>query len=512
VAEKQRLRGVAAGLAGTLLAMGLALPALAQDYGNDARSDDPADLPGVRAVATSALAATPAEAPAAAEVSATAGLDSPATETTALELREVREVLPRIATVDLVSEPEDIWERLRNGFSMPELDSPLVGRQQAWYLSHPQTLARIVERSRRYLFHIVEEIEKRGLPTELALLPMVESAYNPMALSPAHASGLWQFIPATGRNYSLRQNWWVDERRDIVASTSAALDYLRDIYEMNGDWHLALASYNWGENAVARAVERNTAKGMPSDYLSLPMPVETRDYVPKLQALKNIVAQPQLFGIALDPIPNRPYFATVEKPADMDIALAARLAEVPLEEFRALNPAYNRPVANGAARLALPADKVETFLANLARHSRPLVTWQSYTLRKGDRIERIARHFGISVSRLKEVNGITARMKLGPGHSVLVPARDPLSVADTLIVNLPPERTAASTRAARARKAHARSLRTRPVATAKGKPASRVRNAAVRNGRSRAASKGQSGDRRTVAAVKAAGKRTGSRS
>lgn len=376
----------------------------------------------------------------------------------ALELREVRKALPHIATVDLVAEPQDIWERLRNGFSMPNLDSPLVTQQQAWYLSHPQTLARIIERSRRYLFHIVEELDKRGMPTELALLPMVESAYNPMALSPARASGLWQFIPETGRNYKLRQNWWIDERRDIVASTSAALDYLGDIYEMNGDWHLALASYNWGENAVARAVERNAAKGLPSDYLNLPMPAETRNYVPKLLALKNIISRPQLFGIALDPIPNQPYFVTVEKPGDMDIAVAARLAEVPIEEFRALNPAYNRPVANGEARLALPADKVQTFLANLARHDKPLVTWQTYTLRKGDRLERIARAFRITLARLREVNGITPRMKLGTGHSVLVPARNALSVSDTLVVNLPAARIESATRPHKRVKTAAKSI------------------------------------------------------
>ncbi|GAB4444374.1 MAG: transglycosylase SLT domain-containing protein [Rhodocyclaceae bacterium] len=415
---------------------------------------------------------------------------------------EVRDSLPRIATVDLVSEPADIWERLRNGFSMPELDSPLVTQQQAWYLSHPQTLARIIERSRRYLFHIVEEIEKRGLPTELALLPMVESAYDPMALSPARASGLWQFIPETGRNYRLRQNWWADERRDVVASTSAALEYLRDIYEMNGDWHLALASYNWGENAVARAVERNLSKGLPADYLSLPMPAETRNYVPKLQALKNIVAQPHLFGIRLDPIPNRPYFETVEKPADMDIALAARLAEVPLEEFRALNPAYNRPVASGPARLVLPADKVEVFLANLARYDKPLVTWQTYTLRKGDRLERVARHFGIALARLKQVNGIGARMKLGPGHSLLVPARDPLSAAEELSVNLPPERAAASARPSRLAKAGVKSSRAARIAP--------VRHAAKHAKRS-AKPLARSARTRSVVALKAKALRGGAR-
>ena len=166
-------------------------------------------------------------------------------------------------------------------------------------------------------------------------------------MSSARASGLWQFIPATGKSYNLSQNWWYDQRRDIVASTTAALDYLQTIYEMHGDWHLALASYNWGENAVARAIERNRQLGLPTDYQHLNMPAETKYYVPKLQALKNIIAQPQLFGISLPPIPNRPYFATVKKPAGIDLALAAKLAETPMDEFMALNPSYNRPVMPG---------------------------------------------------------------------------------------------------------------------------------------------------------------------
>jgi len=348
---------------------------------------------------------------------------------------EIRDALPRIATIDLTAEPSDVWERIRNGFSMPNLDSDLVTQHQAWYLNRPQQLSRILERSRRYLFHIVQEIEKRGVPTELALLPVVESAYNPMALSPARASGIWQFIPSTGRTFKLEQNWWIDQRRDIVASTAAALEYLQTIYDMHGDWHLALASYNWGENAVARAIERNQSKGLPTDYLSLAMPAETRNYVPKLQALKNIIARPHLFGIALEPVPNRPYFVTVEQPADMDIALAARLAEVPLNEFRALNPAYNRPVASGQSRLVLPADKADVFLANLEAHNKPLVTWQSYTLKRGDKLNAVAQRFGIALARLREINGIGPRTKPVPGQSLLVPARDVLSPQEPLADN-----------------------------------------------------------------------------
>ena len=355
--------------------------------------------------------------------------------------REVKDDLPPIPTIDLTTPPDDLWQRMRNGFSMPDLDSPLVADRQAWYLNRPDLLKRIFERSRRYLHHIVGELEKRGMPTELALLPVVESSFNPMAYSSARALGMWQFIPATGKTYTLQQNAWFDQRRDIVASTGAALDYLQTIYEMHGDWHLALASYNWGENAVGRAVAKNKAKGLPSDYSSLKMPVETSYYVPKLQAIKNIIAQPQLFGISLDPIPNRPYFGTVERSGNMDIALAARLAEIPVEEFIALNPAYSRPVMPSAANspMVLPAGKVQTFLANLQDHEaqdKPLSAWLTHNLKKGEKLESVASRYGISALRLKQLNGINARTKLTPGFALLVPGKEAFG-HDALAARLP---------------------------------------------------------------------------
>lgn len=355
--------------------------------------------------------------------------------------REVKDELPAIPTIDLTTEPDDLWQRMRNGFAMPDLDSPLVADRQAWYLNRPDLLNRIFERSRRYLHHIVAELEKRGMPTELALLPIVESSFNPLAYSSARALGMWQFIPATGKNYKLQQNWWFDQRRDIVASTSAALDYLQYIYEMHGDWHLALASYNWGEGAVGRAVAKNKAKGLPTDYLSLKMPGETRYYVPKLQAIKNIIAQPQLFGISLDPIPNRPYFGTVERSEKMDIAIAARLAEIPVEEFIALNPAYSRPVMPMAANspLVLPAGKVQTFLDNLQSHEaqdKPLSAWLTHTLKKGEKLDAVAKRFGLSTARLKQLNGITARTKVIPGFALLVPGKDAVG-HESLAARLP---------------------------------------------------------------------------
>jgi membrane-bound lytic murein transglycosylase D len=338
------------------------------------------------------------------------------------EKHEIKEALRGVATIDRTVQPDDLWERIRAGFSMPNLEGPIVQDRTAWYAARPEALKRMFERSRRYLYHIVEELEKRGMPTELALLPMVESSFNPMAYSRAHASGLWQFIPGTGKRYELAQNWWYDGRRDIVASTSAALDYLKDIYEMNGDWHLALASYNWGENAVAKAVERNKAAGLPIDYSSLRMPDETRYYVPKLQALKNIIANPGPFGVVLDPIPNQPYFATITRERDIDIKLAAKLAEMPVEEFVALNPAFNRPIipASVNARMVLPADKVEVFHANLEKYdSKALVSWQAYQPKPGEKLEAVAKRFGVSLARLKEVNGVTARTRGVPAMLVV---------------------------------------------------------------------------------------------
>lgn len=330
----------------------------------------------------------------------------------------------RLRPIDLTTQPKDLWERIRNGFAMPDLSNDQVNDRLAYYLDRPEYVTRIVERSRRYLYFIVDELEKRGMPTELALLPMVESAFNPMALSSARASGLWQFIPTTGKSYNLSQNWWYDQRRDVVASTTAALDYLQTIYEMHGDWHLALASYNWGEGAVARAIERNRQLGQPTDYQHLNMPAETRYYVPKLQALKNLIAQPQSFGIDLPSIPNRPYFATVNKPAGIDVALAARLAETPMDEFVALNPSYKRPVMPGgsAQPMIIPAEKVDAFHANLRNHDEPLSTWVTRRLRKGETIESLAARMGMSGAKLREVNGIPPGWRVPVDHALLVPA------------------------------------------------------------------------------------------
>lgn len=323
-----------------------------------------------------------------------------------------------------------LWDRIRAGFAMPPLDTPLVAEKERFYLQRPEYLQRMFARGGRYLFHIVEELDRRGMPMELALLPFVESAMNPVALSSAKAAGLWQFIPSTGKAYDLHQNWWVDNRRDPVQSTRAALDYLQKIHAMHGnDWFLALASYNWGEGAVARAVKRNQARGLPGDYLSLSMPQETRHYVPKLIALKNVLLRADELGLALPAVPNRPYFVTVEKTRPIDLKLAAQFAGMSVDEFVALNPAHNRPViaASRNNELKIPADRVDGFLAALEKHdasSRPLASWQPYTLKTGETLDTVAARGGVSTAELRRANGLRSDGRIVAGTTLLVPQRD----------------------------------------------------------------------------------------
>jgi membrane-bound lytic murein transglycosylase D len=350
----------------------------------------------------------------------------PAEETTAAPQVAPPPVAVQVPAPQIVEPPpSSLWVRIRKNFGMTNLDNPLVREWEHWYSSRPDYVARMVERSSRVLFHVVEEVERRKMPAEIVLLPMIESAYNPQAYSRAHASGMWQFIPSTGKLYGLQQNWWYDGRRDIVAATSAALDYLEKLYGMFGNWELALASYNWGEGAVGRAIARNQARGLPADYESLNMPNETRNYLPKLQAVKNIIADPVRFGLTLADIPNESYIATITTPRHIDVELAARFAEIPVEEFRFLNPAHNKPVinANAAETIVLPKDKVEVFQRNLANHTEPLVSWHAYTVKPGERIEKIAAKHDISVSELKRVNNLSPRSPVRTGQPLLVPVK-----------------------------------------------------------------------------------------
>ena len=326
----------------------------------------------------------------------------------------------------------DLWVRIRNGFAMRDLDSPLVAKHEQWYASRPDYMARMTDRARRYLYYITSEVERRGMPSEIALLPMIESAFNPGAYSTARASGIWQFIPSTGKNFGMEQNWWYDGRRDIVSATNGALDYLQKLHDMFGDWELALAAYNWGEGAVQRAQARNRKRGLPVNYTSLKMPDETRNYVPKLLAVKNIVANPASFGLVLESIHDEPYFAAVSTAKHIDVRLAAKLADISMEEFNALNPAHNRPVIlqDNSDLILLPVGAVETFRTNLEGYDKPLVSWQSYQPKKGERLDKLAPRFGLSVEKLKSVNSLSGRAKVSTGQTLLVPISGGESEAD----------------------------------------------------------------------------------
>ena len=361
--------------------------------------------------------------------------------TITIEAREIKDLGSMPAAPEV---PDDLWQRIRSGFSIPDLHSPLVVQREAWYSQRPDQVRIIIDRSRRYLFHIVETLERRGMPTELALLPMLESAYNPMAYSRAHASGLWQFIPSTGRNYNLGQNWWYDARRDTLASTSAALDYLQSLRDLFGDWHLALAAYNMGENGVQRAIDKNRAQGRTADYQSLAMPKETRRYVPSLQALKNIVANPAAFGVELDPVLNAPYFVTVTLTHDIDLRLAAVLAEMPVDELLALNPGHNRPVVATAVspQLVLPTDRAEVFIHNLEGHDQPLSSWQTYTFKAGDKLDKLAADHGLSVGQLKAINGLGPKGAAVAGQQLLLPQKGSADAVAALPLVASPARTA----------------------------------------------------------------------
>ncbi|AVP57923.1 transglycosylase SLT domain-containing protein [Pulveribacter suum] len=323
-----------------------------------------------------------------------------------------------------IDAPADLWDRIRRGFAMPDLQGEQVSEREQWYASRPDYMQRMTERSRKYLFHIVEELERRGMPTELALLPYIESAFNPQAVSSAKAAGMWQFMPATGTYFDLKQNAFRDDRRDVLASTRAALDYLQKLYGMFGDWHLALAAYNWGEGSVARAIAKNEKLGLGTTYPELNMPAETRMYVPKLQAVKNIVADPDRFGAELPLIDNHPYFQSVEITRDIDVALVASLAGIREEDFRALNPSLHKPVilAAGMPQILLPWDNAQVFRRNLQAHSEgQYASWTVWSVPTNMSVTAAAQHAGMSEADLRQVNGIPPRMLIKAGSALMVP-------------------------------------------------------------------------------------------
>lgn len=339
--------------------------------------------------------------------------------------------LVKLLTMDEI----DVWGRIREGFGIADLDNPLVTRHTQWYSSRPEYLLRATDRASRYLFHVLQELEERGMPTELALLPFIESAFNPQALSRAKAAGMWQFIPSTGLAYDLKQGMFTDERRNVIASTDAALSYLDKLYGMFGDWQLALAAYNWGEGSVRRAIKRAERAGVKPDFngLSRYMPAETRNYLPKLQAIKNIVAAPDQYGITLPKVDNEPYFVVVEKTRDIDVEIAAQLAELSIEEFEALNPQFNRPVIPGGpdTQILLPQANAEKFKANLEkwdRSDRSLSSWTAHKITNARaRIEAIAKRFDTTPEVIREVNDIPPKMLLAAGSIILVPKTDDAS-------------------------------------------------------------------------------------
>ena len=317
----------------------------------------------------------------------------------------------------------DLWDRIREGFELEDSNSPLVIKHVRYYSSRPDYVDRMMSRSSRYLFYIVEEVERRKMPMELALLPFIESAFNPEAFSRAKASGMWQFMPATGKDFKLTQNVFRDERRDVIQSTDAALDYLQRLYKMFGDWELALAAYNWGEGNVSKAIKRNQAKKLPTNYASLKMPDETRNYVPKLLAIKNIVANPKSYGLTLPTLENHPYFVIVTTEKDIDVDLAAQFARMTVEEFRAMNPSFNKPVILGASepQILLPFGRAESFQENLLQYAGRLSSWTAIRVANRETVDQLATRLDVDANQVRQINNIPKGMRIKAGSTVLIP-------------------------------------------------------------------------------------------
>jgi membrane-bound lytic murein transglycosylase D len=351
---------------------------------------------------------------------------SPLPKSAVLDVSSLKVIKPAKAVDEETFREKDVWGRIRSGYAIPDVSNELVAKHVNWYATRPDYIARTTARASLYLFHVVSELEKRGMPTELALLPFIESAFNPNALSSANAAGMWQFVPGTGRDFNLKQDAFKDERRGILASTDAALTYLQRLYDMFGDWQLALAAYNWGEGSVQKAIKRNQAAGKPTDFESLAdlMPAETRNYVPKLQAVKNIVANPQQYGLNLPVIDNSPYFTAVDKTSDIDLTVAAHLAELSVDEFKALNPQFKRPVITGdeQTKILLPKENAEKFHLNLAVWTKELSTWTTHKITSArESIGSLASRFHTSPEIIRQANNIPQRSVLKAGSTILVP-------------------------------------------------------------------------------------------
>lgn len=319
---------------------------------------------------------------------------------------------------------DDIWQRIRNNLSFEVEQNRRVIVQRNWYAKHPGYLERVAKRAEPFMYYILEELEANNIPVEIALLPIVESAFDPFAYSHGRASGMWQFVPATGKRFGMQQNWWYDGRRDVVASTEGAIKYLTYLNKMfDGDWLLALAAYNSGEGRVLKAVKRNARKGLPTDFWSLDLPKETRAYVPKLLALADLVKRPQDFDLNLYALENKPVIGKVEIDSQIDLALAADLAELSLAEFQRLNPGYNRWATEPGttSNLLIPLNKLEGFNEKLNKvEKKDRVTWQRYQIKRGDSLIKIANKFHTTATLIKEINNIKGT-QIRAGKHLLIP-------------------------------------------------------------------------------------------
>jgi membrane-bound lytic murein transglycosylase D len=333
----------------------------------------------------------------------------------------------------------DLFDRMRAGFKLEDVQRVAVDQQLNWFANHPDYLERAFGRAELYMYHIVTELEARGMPLEIALLPVIESAFEPYAYSRARASGMWQFIPGTGSRYGLKQDWWYDGRRDVVESTRAALDYLQSLHdEFNGDWLLAIAAYNCGEMAVERALDANRAKGLPLDFWSLKLPRETQAYVPELLAMRRLVSDPEAYDISISPIPNQPYFARVDTHGQIELKVAAEIAGVTDEEVYELNPAFHRWATDpsGPNYLLLPVDAAQVFTQNISQlNDDQRLHAQTYTVARGDSVVSVAKKFKTTPNVVREMNDLpTGPLTVGtdlrlPSPSSTLPAKVLLAAA-----------------------------------------------------------------------------------
>lgn len=318
----------------------------------------------------------------------------------------------------------DLWERIRRGYQLPKHQNARISAELNWYARHPNYMKRVSQRAERYMFHIVESLEARNMPFEIALLPIVESAFDPFAYSHGRASGMWQIVPGTGKMLGLKQNWWYDGRRDVTASTSAALTYLQRLNKrFNGDWLLALAAYNSGAGNVSKAIRKNRKRNKPTDFWHLDLPKETKAYVPRLLALSELVRDPAHYQITLTPIFNRPHFADVAIGSQIDLAQAAELAEIDMDVLYHLNPGFNRWATDpqGPHSLLIPAAHAESFKEKLARiPTDERVTWERYKIKSGDSLSTIAQKYQVSVASLKSINGLRGN-SIRAGKTLMVP-------------------------------------------------------------------------------------------